>query len=674
MLPSLYEYAVLPKRMLLQIGLFITSLIWWFDFKNKKTHLSHSSLYLPLICYFVFALLSITQATNNVTAAIELAHQLTFFCLFILAYHTFQLEGFPKFLRICAIVGIVVSIMGILESRGIDAYWFPISNGRPSATFEYRNFAAAYLILSLPLTILLWIQAKKNTDFLLGIIATTLMFTFLIYTRTRGAWVGFVGALFITLLVAYFAKWRWQTPFVFTTCWKNKTNKIISTLAVILLVFLATLPPQITSPHSRAIDERKLELANALSFATAPQADRGRRTLWTHTITMIQDHPLLGVGLNNWKYLYPLYDHGDMIGAQSAPERPHNDWLWIASEMGIPAWLIFMWFLATIALVVIRILQNTKEPHHVLYTLAISASLLAMLGHGQVSFPRERIETNFLFWFGLGILAQIATHTQKSKPIHHPITRWGVTLIPLILLFCTGLTYCQVQFDRHYLRAHEYHQGNQYQGVIMEANQALQWGNFNPQIYFLQGNGYRYTHQPQHAENAYIQGLRYHPHSVQFLKALGTAYALQNKFDQAEKTYNKALDIYPNYTQVYNDLGNIYQQRQEFSKAIAAYKKAAPQSDLTTQRNLALAFVAADSTQQAIALYRHLITSQPSDMALFYELGEAYFKHASQDPNAYIQARAAFNHFLKHWQGDAQFKQIAQTKLQIIQTHLTQTP
>ncbi|MGA1197967.1 MAG: hypothetical protein ACO36I_15885, partial [Candidatus Latescibacterota bacterium] len=33
MLPNLYEYALLPKRMLLQLGLFTIALIWWFDFK-----------------------------------------------------------------------------------------------------------------------------------------------------------------------------------------------------------------------------------------------------------------------------------------------------------------------------------------------------------------------------------------------------------------------------------------------------------------------------------------------------------------------------------------------------------------------------------------------------------------------------------------------------------------
>lgn len=674
-LSGVYNYALLPKRILLQCGLSVIAISWWIDYKNKKAEWLPSALYLPLIAFLLLALLSITQATNTTTATIELAHQLTFFFLFILTYHTFRLEALPTFLRICAIVGILVSTLGILEARGIDANWFPISNGRPSATFAYRNFAAAYLIMSLPFTLVLCLRAKKNTDVPLGIIATTMMFTFLIYTRTRGAWVGFICAIVITLIIGGFAKWRWQTPFRMTNpFWKNTPNKIIAAVSLAVLIILAASPPKISSGHSRAIDERKLELSDALAFTTTPQADRGRRTMWAHTARMIQDHPILGVGLNNWQYLYPHYDKGEMVGASSSPKRPHNDWLWIASEMGIPALLVYVWFLVTLVFIVVHILKNTKNSEHIFYTLAITASVLAMLGHGQVSFPRERIETNFLFWFGLGLLAQMVLHTNKPTSQSSSIIQWCIPLIPLLLLFSTGLTYCHIQFDRHYLRAFEYHTGNQHQGTILESNQALKWGAFNSQIYLLQGNGYRHTGQPQHAESAYRQGLTYHPHSAQLYKALGTAHALQQDFDLAEKSYFKALEIYPQYTQVYNDLGNIYQQRQEFSKAISAYKKAAYQSDPSVQRNLALALVATDSTQQAIQLYRSLIASQPSDLALFYELGEAYFKHAITDPKANIQARAAFNYFLKYWQGDVLFKQTAQSRLTIIQNRLSQIP
>jgi len=670
---GVYHFALLPKRLILQLGLCIVAIIWWRKAQQQQTHHSAHILYLPLFCFFGLGLLSITQSINITDAVIEIAHQLTFILLFILVFHCFQLSQFPLLLRVCAGVGIFVSIIGILEARGLEATWLPLSNGRPSATFAYRNFAAAYLIMCIPLTTLLALINKKKQDFPLGIIATTLMLSFLVYTRTRGAWVGLFCALLITTFIAIFAKSRWQMPTIsLAHLAQNTTNKIVAASALVVFIGLASLPPQIASQHSRAIDEKKVALTDALTFS-APQADRGRSILWFNTIDMILDYPILGVGPKNWKYQYPLYDQGDMIGANSAPERPHNAFLQIASERGIPAFLTFVWFLLTIAYVVIQILKNAKDPSHIFYTLTISASMLAMLGHSQVSFPQERIETNLLFWIGLGILAQIYAQTLDTKSHSTPIPQWATPLLPALSIVLLCLTYFHIQFDRHYLRAAEYHKGAQYQAVIIATNQALQWGVLNPQIYLLQGNGYRYTNQPQHALVAYQKGLQYHPNSIQLYKALGTAYALQKNFDQAEKAYHQALKLYPNFTEAYNDLGNIYQQQQDFARAIAAYKKAAPESDLTTQRNLAIAYTQVDSQAQAIGLYRNLIESDPSDLALFYELGEAYLNYAPQDSKAYIQARAAFNHFVKYWPNNDQYKQAAQLHLKTIQQHLTQT-
>lgn len=670
---GVYQFALLPKRLILQIGLCLVAIIWWRNTKSQSPRPTHVLL-LPLLCHFGLSLLAITQSTNTTDAVVETAHQLTFILLFILVFHSFQLSKFLLLLRICAGVGIFVSIIGILEARGFDATWIPLSNGRPSATFAYRNFAAAYLIMCIPLTTLLALINKKKQDFPLGIIATTLMFSFLVYTRTRGAWAGLFCACLITTLIAIFAKSRWKTPTInLTHLTQNATNKIICASALVIFTGLASLPPQIASQHSRAIDEKKVALTDALTIST-PQADRGRRTLWANTLKIIADHPLLGVGPANWKYMYPLYDQGDMIGANSAPERPHNAFLQIASERGIPACLTFVWFLLTIAYVVIQILKNAKDPSHIFYTLAISASMLAMLGHSQVSFPQERIETNFLFWIGLAILAQIYTQVKTQESSNYFIPQWATPLLPALSILLLCLTYFQIRFDRHYLRAAEYHKGNQYQAVIIEANQALNWGVFNAQIYLLQGNGYRYTNQPQHAQVAYQKGLQYHPNSIQLYKALGTAYALQQNFTQAEKAYHQALKLYPNYTEAYNDLGNIYQQQENFASAIAAYKKAAPESNTTTQRNLAIAYTQVDSNAQAIRLYRNLIESDPNDLALFYELGEAYLNYAPQDPKAYIQARAAFNHFVKYWPNNDQYKQTAQSHLNTIQKHLAQTP
>jgi O-antigen ligase len=666
---GVFDYAILPKRLLLQLGLLLLAARWWMKLKNEDSAFLSSPIILPLLCYFFLGLLSITQATHALAGLVEFSHQATFFCLFVLTNRVFDVSSLPKLSRVLAAVGVVVSVIGILEARGLDASWFPLSNGRPSATFAYRNFAAAYLIVSLPLVALLWIRPKQHSDLPLGIIASTLMLTFLVYTRTRGAWVGLFLALAITLLLAVYAKWRWKTPFPEKPgAWKRASNKWIAGVAIAAMVFLAAQPPHIASRQSRAIDEGKLTLSDALSFASAPQADRGRRILWSNTLQMIWDHPFLGVGLGNWRYAYPRYDKGDMVGSDSAPERPHNDALWIASEMGLPALLTYGWFLVAVARVVIRILKNTRNTDHALYAFAISAALLGMLAHGQVSFPRERIETSFLFWLGLGMLIQMAggiTETPTARG-----SRGIAATLPVLLLLASGLTYYQIRFDRHYLNAYSFHKGEHPQNALAEATLALSWGAFNPQIFLLQGDAYRATGQNTLAVKAYAQGLAYHPNSAQLYKALGTSYAMQKKWGLAETAYHRAIEIYPNYGQAYNDLGNIYQEQELFGEAIAAYEKAVPLGDLTARRNLALALVGADSLPGAIKIYRDLIALEPSDMGLFFELGEAYLKRGSEDPNANIQARAAFNHFLKNWQGDAHYRDLARDYLRTLQDRI----
>jgi O-antigen ligase/tetratricopeptide (TPR) repeat protein len=667
---SVYYYALLPKRMVLLLGLFVLSVLWVVDFKNKQTHLESSPIYLPLFCYLLFVIVSLYQAPNTLAASVEITHQITFVCLFVLTYHIFPVHALPTVLRLCAIVGILVSILGILEARGINANWFPISNGRPSATFAYRNFAAAYLIMSLPLTLLLWIKAQKNTDVLLGACSTTLMAIFLIYTRTRGAWVGLICAIGLTTFLAVIAHTRWTTPFGLTSkMLQGNTNKIILGLAMVVLLILGALPPQIGSQHSRAIDEKKVGLIDALNFAGSAQSDRGRTIMWQHTFEMIQDHPFSGVGVGNWQYIYPRYDKGDMLRADSAPERPHNDWLEVASETGIATLLLYIWLLTTIARVVLHSLRHTKDASHNLYTLAFTASILAMLGHGQVSFPQERIETSWLFWFGLGIIAHIYTHSNSLPKIKQSSAPFAVYLVPVFLMGAIGLTYYQLKFDYQYLKAFEFYKSGNHTGLLNASSRAIKYGEFNPKIHLLQGSAYQTAGLYAQAQTSYQNGLQQHPNSPQLLKALGTTYALQRDFDQAEKKYQAALDINPFYHQVFNDLGNIYQERRQYTKAIAAYRKAQPSSDPNIQRNLALTLVAADSTDEAISMYRRLLETQPNDASLLFDLGEAFLKHASKDPKAFIQARVAFTHFIKRWQGDRQYIQEAQSRLTEIQKH-----
>ena len=57
---------------------------------------------------------------------------------------------------------------------------------------------------------------------------------------------------------------------------------------------------------------------------------------------MIKKYPLIGVGLGNFRYVYPEYM---LAGAKERMLHAHNIFLQIAVEMGIPGLLVFLWLL-----------------------------------------------------------------------------------------------------------------------------------------------------------------------------------------------------------------------------------------------------------------------------------------------------------------------------------------
>ncbi|HTV47993.1 MAG TPA: O-antigen ligase family protein [Phycisphaerae bacterium] len=76
-----------------------------------------------------------------------------------------------------------------------------------------------------------------------------------------------------------------------------------------------------------------------LSHHTLPTKDLAFRwQYWTGAAGMITDHPVLGVGMNNFGYYYTQYKP---LGAPEDVKDPHNMFIHIAAEAGLPAAILF---------------------------------------------------------------------------------------------------------------------------------------------------------------------------------------------------------------------------------------------------------------------------------------------------------------------------------------------
>ena len=623
---EVFNFALLPKRLTLQVTLLVSALFWALSPSSASIH--KTRLNTPILVYFLVSLIAFTQAINPVEGLLSLGHQFTFVILFFLLISTFPISSIPDLLRAVACVGILVSIIGILEARGFDLPWFPVSNGRPSATFAYRNLAASYLIMSIPLSAALSITSKRYRDFCLGSVSTGLMVVFLVYTRTRGAWAGLIGAALTVVLLLAFAKVRWSTSLGISRNY-ILSRRALTTLLFVLVptIVLSSLPPVIASEQSRGIDEKKQDLLAALASVKTPGADRGRRAMWGHTLDMIGDHPLLGVGPGNWQLHYPRYDGGDMLTSDSAPQRPHNDFLWITAEtglIGLAAYVVLLFFTAT---AVLSILRKPRQPLHAIYATAFFASLFAMLGHGLFSFPRERCETSLLFWTAVAILALLDA-PRPSVPhgiASSPLRRYAVKLIPVLLFLSTWITVRHLQFDTHYLQARRYEKGGDFRAALPEARKALAYGPFDPQAFLLLAKGHQAAGQFREAKADLLGGLRYHPHSIQLLGDLGNCYAFLDSLDRAEQLFRNVLEIFPGYYQIYNNLGGVYQKRGEIDKAIKTYEAVLERDPkyIDAYSNLGLAYLSVDRADEAIQTYQRALEVVPEDAVLHYNLGDA---------------------------------------------------
>ena len=387
--------AYYPKLLALYIGIAILFLAWIVASPNRVL-IRTSSLTSIATLYIGLTALSIFWASNRVEATLLIVHHIGLLLLFFVLLHTVRVQNLTHHIRTIVAVGVIIATLGIIQYAGWGLYWLP-SAGFPSSTLGYRNFAAMYALLCIPLSLLLFLETRREISLWGWALSTAVLITFLFCTRTRGAWVGLGVSALVGLIALFFLKTHdthrlWRN--IQSTLTREHTIPAIASL-LLCIGFLSIVSPNM---QGRGFDRNRSDKAQILTSATSildrskdqRRSVQDRLFMWQHTQEMIEDHPITGVGAGNWQIAYPAYDGGDIVWESATPRRPHNDYLWIAAEIGIPGLLIYLAFLITIAIYTIRLIA-TQNRSRVRLPLAFGMSILALSVHAFFSFPRERI-------------------------------------------------------------------------------------------------------------------------------------------------------------------------------------------------------------------------------------------------------------------------------------------
>jgi len=401
-------------------------------------------------------------------------------------------------------------------------------NSKIASTFGNNNFLGMFFCFSIPAIIgCLLLYRNKYLKWFLWI-SLFITIICLIYTRSRASWLG-VGMGLMFLL-----------PIISVTITKLKIN--LKNLFVILLTILSfyhfsSIPRMNTSSKNTIMSTFNSSI-NILS----KEVWKDRLIQYSSTLEMITDHWLLGVGLGQWRIHYPKYS-GFSVNNENflrIRQRPHNDFLWIFSEIGLIGFILLLFFFIN---------HNTKGAYirkiwkgnysevdiinFIIYISLISISINALL-----DFPKQRIIPNLFVFSYMGyISSQLTTNTNKSLSTYLLIIIFFI-VSTLSILDCysnyytkNGLFY-KANLDHHksvefFDKANFCLKNTDYTGTPIDFYQSINYFNLK-----------NYQQSKNLLEKAYIIS----PYNVGILANLTM---LSNK-DDAFLYYLKFKEIYPN--------------------------------------------------------------------------------------------------------------------------------
>lgn len=574
-----------------------------------KYKLVKSGLNYPIIAFIIACTISLLSSIDIYISLYSLFSIILLAGLYILASNVIkERKQIRKIMISLIFVSGFISIYGIAQYLGIDLLNLKVvGSGYISGPFENRNVLASFLVFTMPVSAgFLFEKISKKLKIMVGLVAIITLIA-LIYTRTRGAWVGFIGAM------AFFAGAKLMAEGEMKKIFKSlfsKKSLIIISLMVICLGLLIRYDYR----KRGSFTKKFLSIADLKNPAT-----RHRFVMWHTGIDIIKEHPLLGTGIGTFKKIHLKYQSKYLrtkkYGRFKGLSRfIHNDYLEITANTGILGLGTFLWLIVTIYWTGLkRLKQISKSKYSPNLLIIILSSLTAVLIHSFFHYSFYLPTTSMLFWLWLGLLNTGGTKLEKTKENIHPsiIRQSAIVVITIfLLLWVTKPFIASLYFDR----ATYYHMSGDYKNAIAMHKKSIEFNPRDEKAHNNLGNVYRDIGLYREALKEYERALKINPYSVEAHNNLGILYVNRGLYDEAIKEYMLAIEINPNLAGVHNNLGNTYAKKGLYDKALKAYQEAVnlDRRFVEAYNNLGVTLVEMGELREAVRQFRKALRRNPN--------------------------------------------------------------
>jgi O-antigen ligase len=293
-------------------------------------------------------------------------------------------ERFRALGRTQVVVGGVVAFYAIAQTLGFDPFWSGPPEERAISSVGQANDLAAYLDIVLIFGLGLWSSSGRRDRVLIAAVVA-LSLVGIALTLSRGGFLALGAAALVTLAFA----WRRSGHGI-------RLSPRVGVGAAIGLA-VAVL---IGSPMIGPVVDRVLTTGDLGEGSIRMHLDS-----WRVGLAVAADRPLLGSGPETFPLVFADYvdgilppDRADNL-RRFRLESPHDEWIGIAAESGIPAVIAYLAFLGALAVRLARRGLGSDGPSSDIAVIALTVLVVHVVA---TAFKTPDTTTSLLFWVAVG--------------------------------------------------------------------------------------------------------------------------------------------------------------------------------------------------------------------------------------------------------------------------------
>lgn len=354
--------------------------------KNKITWLPALLLLVSSLAAFfgIDPYHSFWSSFNRMDGVLTLLHTVVFFYLVLLV---FKKEHWNRFFTLNVWVGTAVGLFALgqwlnipgLVHTGVD---------RVEGTIGNAAFLASYLGMIFFLS--LFIAQNNNSKKNLFLIFAGIQLLAIMLSGTRGAFLALIlcGLIFLGARVRQGGVGG------------KRAKLILLGLALGAVIFIFFRGP---------LSERSIPVLSRLASISAEDSTtRSRYFIWQETLKLVPERPLLGVGMENFEYLYNRFYNPEVVNEEWF-DRSHNVYVDQLAQNGLLGLGVYLTIVASLAVVIWRLFLKNN--------ISGTIVLLFVFYFFQNLFVFDTISTAFVF---MALYAYVlAKYYETDAPLYH---------------------------------------------------------------------------------------------------------------------------------------------------------------------------------------------------------------------------------------------------------------